>query len=42
MISHSFSFGFNLISLLLRQLKKAVRDLQVANPDALRSSNVIL
>ena len=24
MISHAFSFGFNLISLLLRQLEKAV------------------
>ena len=42
MIGHSFSFGFNLIPLLFRQLEKAVRNSQVANPDSLRSSNVIL
>jgi hypothetical protein len=42
MIGHSFSFGFKLISLLFRQLEKAIRNSQIANPDSLRVSGAIL
>src|SRR5580700_2388991 len=34
MAGHTFSFGLNLISLLLGQFEKAVRDSYVANPDS--------
>jgi hypothetical protein len=42
MVGHSFSFGFNLIPLLFRQLEKAVRNEKIANPNFLGSCNVIL
>ena len=42
MIGHSFSFGFNLISLLLRQLEESIRNSQIANPDFLHISGAIL
>ena len=42
MIGHAFSSGFDLISLLLSQLKKAIGNSQVANPDFLRVSCAIL
>ena len=42
MIGHPFSFSFNLISLLLGQLEKTVRNSQVANPDSLRVNCAIL
>ena len=42
MIGHAFSFSFNLISLLLGQLEKTIRNSQVANPDSLRVNCAIL
>jgi hypothetical protein len=42
MIGHSLSSGFNLISLLLGQLEKTIRNSQVAHPDSLRVHRAIL
>jgi hypothetical protein len=41
-IGHSFSSGFDLISLLLGQLEKTIRYSQVANPHPLRVNCAIL
>jgi len=42
MIGHSFSSGFNLISLLLGQLEETICNSQVTYPDSLRANYAIL